>query len=68
MVNGNLMMVKSIAECIKQKSVLKTNFLVFFEWLLKTGFTVYLNWVENISLKQTFGPLVQVMTFKDLQF
>ena len=26
--------------CIKQKSVLKTNFWSFFEWPLKTGFTV----------------------------
>ena len=44
MVNGSLMNIESISAilliCIKQWSGLKTNFLVFFVWLLKTGFTV----------------------------
>ena len=49
---GTLMKVKSIAECspwsilqyfcpaLSDKSELKTNFGVLFEWPLKTGFTV----------------------------
>ena len=49
--NGSLMKVVSIAEfsvgafcnvltCIKQLSVLKTNFALLFHWSLKKGFTV----------------------------
>ena len=56
--NGSLMKGKRIAECshsaiiltcIKQKSVLITNFGLLFEWPLMTGFT-YTN-PENIFIE-----------------
>ena len=64
------MKVKSIAECspwsilqyfcpaLSDKSVLKTNFGVLFEWPLKTGFTVLSRFsvILNVFTSFTTGP------------